>query len=168
MSAMKNRPLTRTLIAAAALAAAAGLAQAESWNTPHRAGEASTLTHGVPNAVTTNSPYGHHGQALVVSQPAVVAVAPVQQTWYYPAGVQTHVLGAGPAWHPHGSETFESRGSPETANVPLRAGEASTMTGGAPNMSTNNTAGHGHTVTTITSYGPYLLQSHSGPVYYYP
>ena len=149
---MKKTPLARALLVAGALAAAGGLAQAETYDSPQQAGEASTMTNGAPNLETTNSPYGH-GNTVVITHPAVVAVspAPVHQSWYYPAGVQTHVLGAGPAHDPHGSDVFSVRGSPETSNVPLRAGEASTMTGGAPNVSTNNFPAGSHSVTTVTT-----------------
>ena len=166
---MKKTPLARALLVAGALAAAGGLAQAETYDSPQQAGEASTMTNGAPNLETTNSPYGH-GNTVVITHPAVVAVspAPVHQSWYYPAGVQTHVLGAGPAHDPHGSDVFSVRGSPETSNVPLRAGEASTMTGGAPNVSTNNFPAGSHSVTTVTTYGPYVYHGYSGPVYYYP
>ena len=54
--------------------ALAGAAQAETFDSPQQAGEASTMTGGAPNALTTHSPDSDH---------TVV--------------VETRVLGAGPA-----------------------------------------------------------------------
>ena len=71
---MKKTSLTSALLLAGVLTAA-GAAQAETFDSPVRqAGEASTMTGGAPNALTTNSPY---------SDNTVV--------------VDTRVLGAGPA-----------------------------------------------------------------------
>src|SRR5688572_11711218 len=58
---MKKTSLTRALFLAG-IVAAAGVAQAQvqtdkNFDSPQRAGEASTMTHGQPNAQTTNSPY---------------------------------------------------------------------------------------------------------------
>jgi hypothetical protein len=58
----------------AGVVAVAGVAQADTFDSPMQAGEASTMTGGAPNAKTTNSPY---------SDGTVV--------------VDTRVLGAGPA-----------------------------------------------------------------------
>ena len=57
----------------ASMIAVAGVAQAQTFDSPMRAGEASTMTGGEPNALTTNSPY-----------PDGTAV------------IDTRVLGAGP------------------------------------------------------------------------
>jgi len=120
-----SRKLTHALLAAG-LVAIGGLAQAQTTDVPTQAGEASTMTRGVPNAETTNSPYPdgtittyHYYQfpsttAYVVGGPPLVIVDNSRPN--------TTAMGAAAA----------------TSNVPDRAGEASTMTGGAPNVSTNN------------------------------
>ncbi|MBC5765217.1 hypothetical protein [Ramlibacter albus] len=63
-----------------------------------------------------------------------------------PAIPLTSVMGAGPAVVysydylivPSYVHTPEKSGASETSNVPLRAGEMSTMTNGAPNVETLN------------------------------
>ena len=155
----KKMPLARVLVIAGALAAGATMAQAETFDTPQQAGEASTMTHGAPNQLTTNSPYGDH--AVVITSPAVVASssAPMTQSWTNPDGsttyltTQTHVMGAGPAVVATSPvPQVMHYGVAETSNVPLRAGEATTMTGGAPNMLTQN---------------PVVITSHPAPVHWY-
>jgi hypothetical protein len=73
---------TLSLIVAGALGLA-GMAQAETFNTPTQAGEASTMTMGQPNERTTNSPYWDN----------TVVVAPSAQAGVV---VDTTTLGAGP------------------------------------------------------------------------
>lgn len=118
---------TLSLLVAGALGLA-GIAQAQTFNTPTRAGEASTMTTGQPNELTTNSPYGDN-----------TAVMPSTQ-------VDTTTMGAGPnmmghsvyvqpGWYGGYGQRHEAAG---TFNTPARAGEASTMTGGAPNAVTDN------------------------------
>ena len=51
-----KRALSSTLLLAG-LVALGGVAQAQTFDSPMRAGEASTMTGGEPNALTTNSPY---------------------------------------------------------------------------------------------------------------
>ncbi|HVE53116.1 MAG TPA: hypothetical protein VNB23_06995, partial [Ramlibacter sp.] len=89
----------------------AGLAPAQTaadtTNTPQRAGEASTMTGGAPNAKTSNEgatdkPAGKSGKAA------------------------------------KGQKAAGKHSAAATSNVPDRAGEASTMTGGAPNKKTTN------------------------------
>lgn len=153
----KKTPLARMLIVAGALAAGAGLAQAETFDVPQQAGEASTMTHGAPNLLTTNSPYGDH--VVLYSSPAVVAssTAPTTQSWTNADGsttyltTQTHVMGAAPAVVVPPVSSVHYGPLAETSNVPLHAGEATTMTGGVPNMLTQN---------------PVTIDSHSGPVWY--
>jgi hypothetical protein len=122
-----KKSLSRVLLLAGVVAAA-GVAQAETFNTPTQAGEASTMTQGAPNLLTDNPglSYGVQG------------------------GVDTRAMGAGPATIT-GYETTTVYGMPSTHlwperrdgatatfNVPGRAGEASTMTNGVPNVSTSN------------------------------
>lgn len=86
---------------------------------PVQAGEASTLTHGQPNMATANNP---------------AAAAPLTSATGVPvdSASSTSVMGAPSAREvPLHSATV-------TSNVPTKAGEASTMTNGVPNMSTNN------------------------------
>jgi hypothetical protein len=132
-----------TLFAAGAMALA-GAAQAATFDSPTQAGEASTMTHGAPNLLTTNSPYGDGGSTMID---------------YYTTTSPTTVLGAGPATvttttytysYPAYSyvmpapvvvyDSYDSgwASASETSNVPQRAGEASTMTNGVPNLVTNN------------------------------
>ncbi len=120
--------LSHTLLAAS-LVAFGGIAQAQTTDAPQQAGEASTMTQGVPNAATTNSPYPDgtvvrtYEYYSMPSAPAyVVGSAPV--VIVNPAVPATNAMGAAAA----------------TSNVPDRAGEASTITGGVPNMATTNDA----------------------------
>jgi hypothetical protein len=131
-----NKSLSRALFLAGMVAVAgAGVAQAETFDSPTQAGEASTMTHGAPNQVTTNSPYGDNSTVIIHGTPGVV--------------VDTRVMGAAPAvvgsTLPDTEVTYVYRPirvdrdqAAATFNVPARAGEASTMTGGAPNMVTDN------------------------------
>jgi hypothetical protein len=124
---------TLSLLVAGVLAVA-GAAQAQAtFDSPvHQPGEASTMTHGQPNALTSNAPdIGTMGAG-----PAVVYTE-----GYTTYNVPVYVLPA-----PAGSRPYEldRGGASETSSVPGRAGEASTMTGGVPNMSTDNMPGNIH------------------------
>ncbi|HVZ42533.1 MAG TPA: hypothetical protein VHA82_01900 [Ramlibacter sp.] len=133
---MKKTSLIPILCAAGLMAAGAAV-RAQTFDSPQQAGEASTMTHGVPNALTTNSPFpdGTPVYATVVPAysygygyvaPAVVAAAPV---YGYIDAVPPHAYDYGRA--------------NLTSDVPTRAGEASTYTGGVPNMLTSNAARYG-------------------------
>jgi hypothetical protein len=78
--------LPRALLLAGVLAAA-GIAQAETFDSPMRAGEASTMTGGSPNALTTNSPYPDNtviiDTRVLGAGPAVVV--PYGTTYYGPS-----------------------------------------------------------------------------------
>ena len=99
--------------------AVAGAAQAQAtFDTPTRAGEASTMSMGAPNLETNVDTH-----------------------------VNTHVMGAGPSsiytpdtvvTVPANPLVVDRDAAAATFNVPSRAGEASTMTGGAPNVATDN------------------------------
>ena len=99
---MKKTSLTSALLLAGVLAAA-GAAQAETFDSPMRAGEASTMTGGSPNALTTNSPYSDGtvivdtrvlgaGPVVVMPQGTTTYVTPGTTTYYYvgPAPVMEH------------------------------------------------------------------------------
>lgn len=111
----------------AGLVAVGGIAQAETFDTPSQAGEASTMTMGQPNQLTTNSPYG---DGSVVVDTTVLGAAPT--TVMVP---MEHYVVTQPGWSGSWQERNEAAA---TFNTPARAGEASTMTNGQPNMLTDN------------------------------
>lgn len=155
---MNKTPITRAVLLAAIATGAAGMAQAETSDMPYRAGEASTMTQGVPNAVTTNSPYPD-GTAVISSAPVLVAPGSVATTttYYYTPYVTTYAVPVTPVI-PSNSTTLHG-GASSTTNVPDRAGEASSMTGGVPNMAANNFAA-APVISGYTVIG-------AGPTYYY-
>ena len=160
---MRKTSLTQALMIAGAFAVAGvGIAQAETFDAPTQAGEASTMTNGRPNLVTNNigvpaSP----SYVYEYSYPstAVLGAGPVT-TYDYGYTNPTTVLGAGPATVTTYAYTYPAStvyvtpapmvssyhdgygmlhdGASETSNVPQRPGEASTMTNGVPNLVTNN------------------------------
>jgi hypothetical protein len=144
---MTHFSLSRALLCAGALAVAgAGVAQAETFDSPQQAGEVSTMTQGAPNLLTDNSAstgvttYTYtYPSYSDVNPTTVLGAGPATVTTYtytYPAYASTTTYVAPPVVnydHTWG-------GASETSNVPLRAGEVTTMTGGAPNMLTNNDA----------------------------
>ena len=67
---MRKTPLSALL--AAGIVAVAGVAQADSFESPTQAGEASTMTNGVPNQATTNSPFpdGYNPTIVMGAGPA--------------------------------------------------------------------------------------------------
>ena len=138
---------TLSLIVAGVLAVG-GIAQAETFDTPTQAGEASTMTMGQPNQLTTNSPYGDYGNA-VVADTTVLGAAPA--TVMVP---QDHYVMVRPGYT---GNWWQRHQAAATFNTPARAGEASTMTGGAPNMSTDNTRLAGNSYVDVYSMpsGPY-------------
>ena len=139
--------LSRALLCAGALAVAgAGVAQAETFDSPQQAGEASTMTQGAPNLLTDNSAdtgittYTYTYPSYSDSNPTtVLGAGPATVTTYtytYPAYASTTTYVAPPVVN----YDHSWGGASETSNVPLRAGEVTTITGGAPNMLTNNYA----------------------------
>lgn len=130
---MKKSTLSRALFVAGVVAMA-GVAQAQTFDSPTQAGEASTMTEGQPNAVTTNSPYSDGSHTMILGAgPAVVTTDSYVTTYSYPS--YSHPLPAPVATYGWG---YGHGGASETSNVPERAGEASTMTGGVPNAATMN------------------------------
>lgn len=128
---MKKSSLSTALLLAG-LMAAGGIAQAQTSDVPLQAGEYSTISAGQPN-METNTMDGSHTVVLGAG-PAVVYT-----TTTYSVPVHTYFLPTPLALMPY---ELDRGGASETSNVPGRAGEASTMTGGAPNMSTDNLPGH--------------------------
>jgi hypothetical protein len=127
-----NKSLSRTLLLAG-MVAAAGAAQAQTFDSPTRAGEASTMTHGAPNQATTNSPHGDHsGVTTSTTLGAGASTQPTMVTVQPSAGSDTAIT------YIDRPVVVDHKAAAATFNVPGRAGEASTMTGGAPNMVTDN------------------------------
>ncbi len=113
----------------ASMFAIGGVAQAETFDSPQQAGEASTMTTGAPNQLTTNSPYSDHSHSVVIDTTVMGAPPVVGSSIGAPDADVTYVFRPDVASRHQAASTF---------NVPSRAGEASTMTGGAPNMVTDN------------------------------
>ena len=117
-----NKP--STLIAAAALAFV-GFASAQTFDVPvHQPGEASTMTMGAPNQLTQN--YAPLPAPVVVYESVDTTVLGAPPVVIYDSADTTVLAGPGHVDF-HGSATNWS-------SVPDRAGELSTMNGGAPNM----------------------------------
>lgn len=135
------RKATISALFVAGALAMAGVAQAETFNSPTQAGEASTMTNGVPNQLTTNSPYGD-GTVIdyyTTTNPTTVlgaGPATVTTTTYYSYPAYSYVMPAPVVVYDNYDSGWAS--ATETSNVPQRAGEASTMTNGVPNLLTNN------------------------------
>lgn len=125
-----NKSLRFTLITAGLLAGL-GAAQAQTGDAPLRAGEASTFTRGVPNQVTTNSPYPDG--TVVVPSHGYVYASPAVAGYYVPVNV-----GSLPRSEPLSVHATDAT---PTSNVPVGAGEASTLTNGVPNVVTQNQPG---------------------------
>lgn len=169
---MRKTSLQRALLLAGAVAlAGVGVAQAETFNTPTQAGEASTMTYGQPNMLTDNNgPVMNSDWTLTHPSTTVLGAGPVVEYDYSYTTPSTTILGAGPLPPPvvdysysmpsttvlgAGPTTIttytystplvcgvwgQHDGASETSNVPQRAGEASTMTNGAPNLLSNNSS----------------------------
>jgi len=143
-----QRAKTLSLLLAGLLAGGAAVAQTATSDVPVKAGEASTITHGVPNMATNNQAAPADvvvvPAAPVYVAPAPVVVVPAQPAVSSASGVvvesasSTSVMGASPMTTHRSSVYVPSPGATVTSNVPRVAGEASTFTNGVPNMSTNN------------------------------
>lgn len=130
----KTSSSCRVLLLAGVLAAA-GAAQAEyTFDVPTQAGEASTMTGGAPNRTTSNVPYTYYGQSRSSTATMGAAPAVVYDSYAYPSSV--YILPA-PVTTQR-SDPYSRSSASETSNVPERAGEASNMTRGAPNLLTTN------------------------------
>jgi hypothetical protein len=129
---MKKALLSCSLLAA--LLGAGTVQAAQTTDVPLQAGEASTMTNGVPNARTTNSPYPDGTPVVVVPG---YSYSPAYGT-VIETPVATGVL-VQPAVVDSVRPSASQLGSASvTSDVPTRAGEASTMTNGAPNLVTSN------------------------------
>jgi hypothetical protein len=117
---------TLSLIVAGALGFA-GISQAQTYNVPTRAGQASTMTQGQPNELTTNTPSYWGNTTTMPSDTTTMGAGP---------NTMGHSVYVQPGWSGSHHQRNEAAG---TFNTPSRAGEASTMTGGEPNMLTDNT-----------------------------
>lgn len=148
---MSKKSMSLSIVFAAAIATA-GLAhaqQAETTNIPQRAGEASTMTNGRPNLETSNP--------TTTSRPANVNTGKRAETSNVPhrAGEASTMTNGRPNLETTNAVTTDKKTSKmgnkadkmghggkaaatETSNTPQRPGEASTMTGGAPNAKTTN------------------------------
>ena len=137
-----NKPLfSRALMAAAVIGVAgvAGVAQAETFNSPTQAGEASTMTHGAPNQLTTNTPgSSYYSYDMTGPLPAPVIdttvlggppVVVYESSTIYPSSVYVH---PSTDWS-YGSWGLAHGGATASSRVPDRAGEASTIVNGVPN-----------------------------------
>ena len=135
------RKTTLSALLAAGIVAVAGVAQADTFDSPTQAGEASTMTGGVPNQATTNSPFpdGYNPTIVMGAGPAHVTTytysTPYVTTYSYTYPAGTYLV---PAPVIDNSWNGYLNSATETSNVPQRAGEASTMSGGVPNMATTN------------------------------
>jgi hypothetical protein len=128
-----------TILAATGIALAGAAHAADTFDSPTRAGEASTMTMGEPNAETTNSPYSDNSMMLMAPSTTVLGAGPatvtsVETTTFV---TPTYSTISGPVVTYYGWSPIHG-GASETSNVPLRAGEASTMTNGVPNAHTLN------------------------------
>jgi hypothetical protein len=141
-----NKSLLSRALVAAAVVAVAGVAQAETFDSPYnQAGDASTMTHGQPNMSTNN----------IGPTESSALPAPVMGSSYS----ETTILGGPPStmgestviysspvyvqpnsdWSMNQSRTeaMHSRfpgGATSTSPIPDRAGEASTIVNGVPNL----------------------------------
>lgn len=88
-----NKPTLSRALMLAGLVAAAGVAQAQTYDVPQQAGEASTMTSGAPNQLTTNSPYGDN---VVVIDTTVLGAAPSTLIYSSPSEVVTTTTYVGP------------------------------------------------------------------------
>jgi len=118
---------TLSLIVAGVMAVG-GIAQAQSYDSPAQSGEASTMTQGQPNQLTTNSPYADN--TSVITDTTVLGAAP--STVAVP---MDHYIHMQPGWRDSQKQRQQAAAS---FNVPARSGEASTMTNGVPNQLTDN------------------------------
>lgn len=137
---MQRARTTASLLLAGLLAAGGAYADhtpahssaAPTSDVPVKAGEASTMTSGQPNMATANDPLMQHPSTVgSASDPAVSSATGVPLDSASAPG--TAILGA-----PGDARVIPNYSATVTSNIPTRAGEASTMTNGVPNMSTHN------------------------------
>lgn len=139
-----NQRTTASILLAGLLAA--GSAFAQTTDVPMK-GQESTMTNGQPNMATTNNPAVENPATapsiVVVPVAPAIAVAP-SDTVVVPSDTAVvtpapaaATMGAAGADGVAGYVTVPGDGA-RTYDVPVTGGEASTMTRGQPNVSTNN------------------------------
>lgn len=130
---MIHAKTTVSLLLAGLLAGGAYAQSASgSSDVPLRAGEHSTVTHGQPNMATSNDSQLHPPAVSSTADPINSAAGlPVDSA--SSSDSDTAIMGA-----PSEPRVLSRDSATVTSNVPTRAGEASTMTNGVPNMSTHN------------------------------
>lgn len=140
-----------SLVLAGVFAVAGAVHAQNTYDSPMQAGEASTMTSGAPNQLTNNVGYPHDASVnatVMGAAPATLTTdTTVTTTTIYPSHTVVTTYPA-PASVQVGPDTVvtippsplvvDRHAAAATFNVPARAGEASTMTGGAPNVSTDN------------------------------
>jgi hypothetical protein len=129
---------TASLLLAGLMAGAAWAQTASATSdVPVKAGEASTMTHGRPNMATNNEPAASASSPSYSSSVGSASSAPLSSASGAPVGSasSTAVMGAPSA---SVGREIPNHNATVTTNVPTMAGEASTMTNGVPNVSTNN------------------------------
>lgn len=133
-----QRKTTATLLLASLLAGGAWAQTASATSdVPVKAGEASTQTRGQPNMATAQDP-------AAPSSTAVMGASSAPLTSASGAPVSSATTPAPAVMGAPGAREVPLHHATVTANSPTKAGEASTMTGGVPNMSTQNPVTDGH------------------------
>lgn len=143
---MNKTHLSRAL-ALAAVVAVAGVANAETFDSPvHQAGEASTMTNGQPNMLTNNigypdpvGPLGALPAPVVSASDTTVLGAPPSTTTteivtVYPAQVYVQPNADWGYYHGYSMSSTGPASATATTPIPDRAGEASTLINGVPNL----------------------------------
>jgi hypothetical protein len=125
---MRKSILSAVLVAAGI--SFTGIASAQqTFDSPQQAGEASTMTHGEPNANTTNSPYSDGSHTMILGAPSSTIIHDSSVTYSAP------VLESPDTVISYGFGWGQTRGGASaSSSVPDRAGEASTMSRGVPNL----------------------------------
>jgi hypothetical protein len=148
-----NKPLLSRALVVAAVVAVAGVANAETFDSPvNQAGEASTMTNGQPNMVTNNIGYpdGYGMLPAPVTGTTIIGVNPSLDTTVLggPPSVTTETVTVYPSqvyvqpnasWgyyqvHPTLMQRDSFGSASATSPIPDRAGEASTIVNGVPNL----------------------------------
>jgi hypothetical protein len=129
-----TQTFSRILLISAFAVCGAAHAQkaAETTNTPQRAGEASTMTGGAPNAKTSNE------TTTATTSTDKAADKAAKKTAKADAKAAKADAKADAKLAKGDKSAAGKASATATSNVPEKAGEASTMTGGVPNKKTTN------------------------------
>ena len=156
-----NKTKTAASLLLAGLMAGGAWAQTASAtaDVPVKAGEASTLTQGQPNMATSNNAAMGAAGVQHPSHVGSAGAGPVSSATGMPvdSASSTAVMGA-----PSAGREIPNHSATVTSNVPTMAGEASTMTRGQPNMSTNNPVVDGSRVITPPTLEVQRVPSQAG------